>query len=160
MTRTSGLGWWKTPKWLRAHGNWVRRVSEGLVKDEAPEWRVKQLEDVLAAQIRLFGLDGGPTANARDDLAKQLEGMGRFTEARILREEVFAANQRHRGDEDSDTLTAEERLALNLANSGLTEDAKPLLAHICEVRLRTLGPEHKDTQRVARVLKRLVKPDD
>jgi hypothetical protein len=62
-----------------------------LVRNEDPEKLLRQREDLLATQIRVFGPDGGPTANARADVAEQLEAMGRFPEARLLRLEVLAA---------------------------------------------------------------------
>jgi len=107
--------------------------------------------------IRQFGPDGGPTANARADVAKQLEKMGRFAEARLLREEVVAANRRHRGDEHQLTLEAEEWLIVNLRDSGLLKEARSLCSQNREARLRKLGPDNEATVRVSRLLETIDK---
>jgi Tetratricopeptide repeat len=95
-------------------GTWAERIAGHMTKNEDPEGLLEKAEDLLALQIRVFGPDGGPTANAREDVAERLEKLGRFIEARPLREEVLAARRRHLGDEDPDTLSAEEWLGWNL----------------------------------------------
>jgi Tetratricopeptide repeat len=117
-----------------------------MAKNEDPDALLKKAEDLLALQIRVFGLDGGPITNAREDVAERLENLGRFIEARPLPAEVLAARRRHLGDEDPETLSAEEWPGWNLAKEGLREGGRPLFQHVLEVRLRTLGPEHEDTR--------------
>jgi hypothetical protein len=73
--------WWRCPGWMRKTGAWAGRVSGQMAKNDVPEELLWVSEDVLAIQIRVFGPDGGPTANARRDVAANLERPGRFTEA-------------------------------------------------------------------------------
>lgn len=138
----------------------TERLANRLYLHEADaEDALKLFEKNLARQIRLFGVDGGGAANARAGVAGQLEKMGRFDEARLLRQEVLAAFRRNRGDEDRYTLLQEEWLAVNLAKSGLHEEARVHLVHIRDGYIRTFGPEHEYTQRVVHNL-RIVSPGD
>ena len=129
-------------------------------RNEDPEERLNRLEALLARQIRIFGPDGGPAANARELVATQLEKMDRFTEARLLREEVVAAFRRNRGEEDEYTLLAEEWLGTNLAKSGKPREARLLYGHVYEIRLRTAGPEDKGTLRTQQILRGLDPGDE
>lgn len=118
------------------------------------------VEEALAIAIRRYGPDSGPAARGRGAVASQLERMGRFTEARLLREEAFAAYRRNLGDDDEETLSAEASLAVNMSKSGLRDEARPHLKHAYEVRLRTLGPEHELTEWTGRWLSSLNYEDD
>jgi hypothetical protein len=120
---------------------------------EGPEKILELRQKQLERQIRVHGVDGGPTANARGDLARHLEKMGRFVEARVFWEQALAAYRRNRGRDDIYTLQYEEWLAANLMTSGLTDEARPLVVHIYDVRLRTLGAENEETKRAQRRLK-------
>ena len=140
-----GWGWWGGTKWLRASGVRIRHVAYKLLALRDPAENLKVAEDVLARQIRLFGPDGGPTANARAEVAKRLEILERFVEARVLREEVVAAFRRHRGNDDLYTLVAEEWLAFDLVQCGMRDEASDLYSHVFQVRLRDLGPDDAKT---------------
>jgi hypothetical protein len=126
-------------------GDWARSLGERLIKNDPPEHKLELAENLLAQEIRLVGPDGGPTSRARADVAKQLERMGRLTEARLLRQEVLDANRHHLGDEHPYTLGAEMWLGANLRDSQLLEEARPLFAHVCHVRRHTLGPNDERT---------------
>ncbi len=89
-------------------------------------------EEALAMAIRRSGADSGPAARGRGEVANQLETMGRFTEALLLREETFAAYRRNVGDDDEQTLIAEALLALNMSKAGLLEEAKGHFRHVYE----------------------------
>lgn len=75
-------------------------------------------------------LTGGPTANARELLAKRLEKADRWPEARVLREEVLAARRRNLGADDEGTLSAERWLARSLAHDRIDEEAVALADHV------------------------------
>jgi hypothetical protein len=145
MARPDGRGWSNPPKLLKKLGERAHNLAERMNKNDPPEELLHRMEVLLARQIRLFGLDGGPTANARGAVAKQLERLGRLPEARLLREEILAAQRHHRGAEDPQTLNAELWLAINLRNQGLPEDARPFFVHVCEARRRVLGPDDEET---------------
>ena len=117
-----------------------------------PEEVLQRYEKLLDRQIRVHGVDGGPTANARGMVAKQLEKMERLVEARVLWEQTVAAYRRSRGADDIYTMEYEEWLAANLMKSGLRREARPLVVHICDVRLRTLGAGNEATIRAQRRL--------
>jgi hypothetical protein len=140
-----GWGWWSGTKWLRALGTRIRQVAYKVLAHRDPADNLMIAEDVLAKQLRRFGPDGGPTANARAEVAKRLEILGRFVEARVLREEVVAANRRHRGNDDLYTLAAEEWLAFDLVQCGMRDEASELYSHVYEVRLRDIGPDDART---------------
>jgi hypothetical protein len=117
-------------------------------------------EEALAIAIRRSGPDSGPAARGRGEVATQLEKMGRFTEARLLREETYAAYRRNAGDDDEQTLIAETLLGLNMREAGLREEARGHFRHVYEIRLRTLGPEHELTQWTERWLASTERGDD
>lgn len=121
-------------------------------KDIPAEERLQAQEDLLARAISVTGPDSGPASNARTMIAGELEGMGRFDEARLLRREVLAAHQRNVGVEHVATLSAELWLAINLRNSGLPTQARPLAEHAFEGRRRLLGADHKTTLSAQRFL--------
>jgi hypothetical protein len=137
---------------MQASRRWAEKAIERLDANEDPEHVLERRQKVLDRQIRVHGVDGGPTANARGDVAKQLEEMGRLVEARVLREGAVAAYRRNRGADDLFTVDSEEWLAANLMKSGLSGEARPLVVHICEVRLRALGPADEKTERACRRL--------
>jgi hypothetical protein len=78
--------------------------------------------------------------------------MGRFEEARPLREQVADAYRYNLGDEHPDTLLAEEWFAINLSHCGMLLESRALLSHVLEVRLRTLGDADDETIRASRWL--------
>ena len=130
----------------------ARKAVDRLDAGSDPEDILERRRRLLDRQIKVFGIDGGPTANSRADVAEQLEKMDRLPEARVLREEVVVAYRRNRGADDLFTVDSEEWLAANLMRSGMTADARPLLDHIVDIRLRTLGAQHEATRRAQRRL--------
>jgi hypothetical protein len=107
--------------------------------------QLRRSESRLSFQIRIFGPDGGPTSKARSAVARNLEKLGRHSEALLLREEVFAANRRHLGIEHPFTLQAEGSLALTQRAIGNVDEARRLFAHTYEIRMRTQGPDNEKT---------------
>lgn len=159
--------WWKGRRGrllqtgpMQASRRWAEKAIERLDAKEDPEHVLERRQKVLDRQIRVHGVDGGPTANARGDVAKQLEKMGRLVEARVLWEEALAAYRRHRGPDDRYTLECEAWLASNLMRSGLYGEARPLLAHVCDVRSRELGPDDEDTKDAFRQLALIDQPEN
>jgi hypothetical protein len=155
--------WWNGRKWkaldtgpARSSREWAERALEKLHAKQDPESVLALYEKSLERQIRVHGVDSGPAANARGDVAKQLESMDRLDEARVFRQETFDAYTRNRGVEDPYTLGAEEWLAVNLARCGLTADAIIHIEHVIEVRTQTYGPDHQDTVE-ARELRRKIR---
>jgi hypothetical protein len=127
-------------------------LRERLEKDRDPAVVLRLAESNLDRQLRRFGTDGSPTARAREQVAQRLEEMGRFEEARPLRELVADGYRRHFGDEHPFTLTEEEWLAINLSKSGMLMEARVLLSHVHEIRLRTLGAANDETLKASRRL--------
>jgi eukaryotic-like serine/threonine-protein kinase len=151
MVESDGRGWHTSPRWVDSlfskAKTWAFRTA-----DYTPEEALEAAEKGLALQIRLYGPDGGPTAASRGDVARQLERMGRLTEARLLREESLAAYQRRLGVEHRYTLDAELWLGMNLKAAGLPEEARSHFVHVCEVRRRILGPDDEQTHLAERFL--------
>jgi hypothetical protein len=110
-----------------------------------PEKSLAEAEDVLAMIIRLHGADSEQAAVGRSEVARRLESMARFAEARLLREEILDAHRRNLGDDHVETLDAEGILALNLVHAGLRPEAMPIFKHIRDVRLATFGPGDPET---------------
>jgi hypothetical protein len=133
-------------------GNWARKIVDRLERDQSPEDRLDVADQRLSSAIRKFGTDGGASANARADVAKRLEELGRYAEARLLRQEVLGANQVRLGSEHPHTLIAQSWLILNLRESGMNAEARPLAMHLYETRKVALGPYHEDTKWAADLL--------
>lgn len=130
----------------------VRQRLEGSVDFGTPEETLEAYERYLRRQIRIYGPDGGPTAVGRANVATKLEDLGRFDEARLLREAVVAGYRRHLGGEHIYTLSAELALGINFKNSGMSEEAMHLFAHVYEERKRQLGPDDEATLTASRWL--------
>jgi hypothetical protein len=145
-------GWRYAPKWLRGIGNRVVRTAETHLLPDDGEARLELLEESLGDQIRIFGPDGGPTADARARVAKQLEAMGQMAEARLLRVEVLTTYRKHMGEDHPTTLIMEAWLVNNLYLSGMTESARMGAKRLYEARLRVSGPDDENTLWVKRML--------
>ena len=147
----SGRHWWKRHAGVPEDpGPIKRRALRWIERYEAkqdPEELLQAKLGLLDKQIKIHGVDGGPTANGRGDVAIQLESMGRMDEARVFWEEIVASFRRNRGDDDLMTAQREEWLAANLAKSGLSEEALILLNHVEDVYRQALGNDDKETRR-------------
>jgi tetratricopeptide (TPR) repeat protein len=153
MTEFHGRGWHTLPKWMEPLIGGIRRRIWGWANfDSNPEDALESAERSLQRAIRIYGPDGGPTAVCRGEVAKRLEALGRWDEARTRREEALDAYRRRLGDEHRYSLDAEMFLGDNLRNAGLTELARKYYLHVCEVRRRTLGPGDSQTQLAERCL--------
>jgi hypothetical protein len=152
MATADGRGWYTPPKWVYSLGQRAGRLADRVTKNNPDEKNLEGLEKGLAKMVRVFGPDGGPTANARAAVATMLERMDRLDEAATLREEVLAANRYHLGAEHVRSLMAEMCLASNLIRQDRADEAKPLLRHVIEVRQRTLGPNADGTNEVEKWL--------
>jgi hypothetical protein len=154
-----GRGWKKAPKWLaRPLGrpvDWLSKKADGVLQSDPPEKALERAESNLAMTIRVFGPDGGPTTGARAEVASKLESMGRFAEARLLREAVVEAHRDHNGPEHLDTLAAELWLAFNLCEQHMLEQARPLVVHACEGRRSLLGLDDERTMYAQTLLSQL-----
>jgi hypothetical protein len=155
VDRISGGHWHDTPKHLRPLQSLLGKLSELVTRYKADddEWWLKLHEDRLVTLIRRHGSDSGPATTARADIATRLEQLGRFDEARLLREEVVAAHRRNRGEDDLHTLIQEEWLVRDLWALGEREQARDLAVHIHQVRSRDQGVAHKDTLRAEALLR-------
>lgn len=130
----------------------IRQRAEKSADFGTPEEALEWYEKSLRRQIRIYGPDGGPTAVGRAHVATKLEDLGRFDEARLLREAVVAGYRRHLGDEHVYTLSAELALGINLQRSGMTDQARRVLIHVYEERKRILGPDDEATLTASRWL--------
>jgi hypothetical protein len=135
-----------TYRWAQ---NWIKRYEV----DKDPDQLLEMKRGILDRQIRVHGVDGGPTANSRADVAKQLDRMDRHDEARLLWEQIVAAYHRNQGSDDLSTVHYEEWLAVNLIESGRVDEGRVLLEHVYNVRLAALGSEDEATEGVLRRLK-------
>jgi hypothetical protein len=153
-----GSGWWLRPKWLRGIGGRLGDAIEARLPED-PNARLELLETSLSDQIKIYGPDGGPTAKVRSLIAKQLEAMGRYAEARLLWVEVLTASRKHLGDDAPDTLDAETWLVRNLVISGMSDAARSGAQHLYAARLKVNGPDDKTTLWVERLLVNLPQKD-
>lgn len=126
-------------------GKRTKKLAQRLMDNKDPEKSLAEAEDVLAMLIRLHGPDSEQAVVGRGEVARRLESLNRFAEARLLREDLLVANRRNLGNDHISTLGAEANLAMNLIHEGSRREALPLLQHVRDVRLATLGPEDKDT---------------
>jgi hypothetical protein len=117
-----------------------------------PDEQIAMAEQRVQTLIRTHGVDGGPTATARADLAERLERADRWSEARVLREEVLIARRRNLGADNEQTLSAELWLARNLTRDGMYEQALALAQH---ARAQAVDDEHIESaeRMVARIEK-------
>jgi hypothetical protein len=145
-------GWHILPLWLDKLVGRARQKVEDSATYDTPEEALEAAEKILRRQIRLYGPDGGPVAVGRSNVAKRLEDLGRFDEARLLREEVVAGYRRHLGDDHIYTLSAELALGINLKNSGMPDEARNVFAHVHEERKRVLGADDEATLTASRWL--------
>ena len=123
----------------------MRRAAEHFEDRFTAAELIDMAEGRVQTQTRGFGVDGSPTANAREDLAAALEKGERWTEARVLREEVLAARRRNIGEDAVLTLAAEGRLALNLSHGEQWAEALPLAIHARDS-YRKLGDSERADQ--------------
>ena len=141
------------PRWLATPYEKLRdcatRCADATL---SPAEALALAEKTLARVIRIYGPDGGPTAVNRAHVARRLEALGRYDEARLLRQDVVAAYQRHFGIDNQHTLSAELALGINLAKSGMTDDARTMFTRVCEGRSRVLGPNDEATKSANRWL--------
>jgi hypothetical protein len=110
-----------------------------------PEVVLAPTERQLRWLIRIFGLHGGPTTMTRGQVAKALEVLDRWDEARLLREDMLSTLKVTREPEHPETLIIESYLAINLRHVSRMDEAITLGAHVLECRRRVLGPDHPDT---------------
>lgn len=123
-----GRGWQKRPILSRL-GSVARKTALRFDGNYTPDEHIEMAEQRLRILTRTYGVDGGPTAKGRADLAERLEHADRWTEARVLREEVLDARRRNLGADHQETLSAELWLARNLSRDGMHEQALALATH-------------------------------
>jgi tetratricopeptide repeat protein len=133
-------------------GGQLRQAIDHLMRDEPPEDFLELQEKSLARSIRWFGIDSWQATNGRADVARRLEHLGRFDEARLLRERVLADRRQHLGEDHVGSLRAEECVALNLYNAGSQDEARSMYRCVVETYERRHGLEHPTTVRASRIL--------
>ena len=121
-------------------------------QEQDPEWHLKTSQRHVVFWSRLVGADAGPTNRARASSARALEDLGRFAEARVIRESVLESHRRHQGEDDKYTLGAEMWLARNYMKCGEGLTARPIAAHAYEECRRQFGDEDEMTGRAQRLL--------
>jgi Tetratricopeptide repeat len=156
VAKVRGRGWWTSPRWIERSGEWARKKAAQRDGDKDPEQLLADKEALLATCIRIFGVDGGPTARGREGVAAALTSLGRHSEALALRKEVVSANERNLGDRHEYTLDSQLSYARSLHAVGDHSDAIDLCRNVLAVREEQLGVDHEDTKRTKRVLDRLV----
>ena len=88
-------------------------------------------------------------------LAGAKYGLGKFAEARDIRESILKHMLEKSGPEDLDTLAAMHNLAQSYESLGLYEKAEKQLEHVVEVNERVLGNEHRANLPSANLLARV-----
>ncbi|HEY5244780.1 MAG TPA: tetratricopeptide repeat protein, partial [Acidimicrobiales bacterium] len=146
---------WSGPRWLGSIGVQLRRTMDHLMRNEPPEDVLELQEKLLARSIRWFGIDSWQATNGRADVARRLERLGRFDEARLLRERVLADRRQHLGDDHFGSLRAEEMLALNLYNAGSQDEGRSMYRRVIEAYRHRYGPEYPTTVRAEEILARM-----
>jgi hypothetical protein len=109
-------------------------------------------QNALSRIVRLVGADPKKTAVMRSRIAKNLEEMARFAEARPLREELIVLYQQRYGGESDEALAAEEILAVNLSKDEQWQEARNIWRRTFTLRLHKNGPQNERTMRDARWL--------
>lgn len=140
------------PRLVRPFAGRLSRFVDKGNAASSPEETLEFLEDALATAVRLFGTDGGPTAVARREVAKQLQEMGRFQEAHLLYSESYAAMLRHREPDELATVLAEEWLAQSHLSLGHTDEGRRMYRHVLEVYQRRFGDNDEATLRAKQFL--------
>jgi hypothetical protein len=154
MAEGDGRGWNRHPQLIRLIRplTWWGQRRWSRVENGDPEVALSAAEDALAALIKVFGPDGGPTAGGRAKVTHQLERLDRYPEAQMMWEDVVQSNRRHFGDDDMTTVSAESRLAHVLGSTGHIDDAIPLARHVYTVCRRDVGPDHNATVQAREML--------
>jgi hypothetical protein len=144
--------WWTPPKWLGRTGIWAQSWLDRHRSQLDPEWELKTSQRHVVLWSRLIGSDSGPTNRARADAARALEDLGRWQEARVIRENVLESHKRHQGEDDKYTLGAEMWLARNYMKCGEGLTVRSIAAHAYEECRRQFGDEDEMTGRAQRLL--------
>jgi eukaryotic-like serine/threonine-protein kinase len=154
MAEGDGRGWNRHPQLIRLIRplTWWGQRKWSRIEEGDPAKALSVAEDSLAALIKVFGPDGGPTAAGRAKVAHQLERLDRYAEAQLMWQDVVESNRHYFGDDDMATVSAESRLAHVLGLTGQIDIAIPLARQVYNVYLRDLGPEHKATIRAREML--------
>lgn len=132
----------------RVRGTLSRLVKKGkkeIPVSEDPDtllWQVQQFTDRV---VKKHGTDSLQAARARMELSLQLGTMGRWEEARQLREESFTSFSRHAGEQDAETLHTELSLVIAQAHTDRWTEAEAHLRHAAATSLEALGPDHEVT---------------
>jgi len=91
------------------------------------------------------GPDDPSTLAVANTLAEIHRQLGRYQQARNLREDALARQRRVMGDDDPDTLTAASNLAIDLSALGEHERARQMDEDILARRRGVLGDDHPHT---------------
>jgi hypothetical protein len=130
--------------WLRNRiAQAAGRAAEKMDLD--PESALQSAREVLDWSIRHRGPESTMTVNAKGEVAKRLEQLGRYEEAVHLRTDVATHLRLHLGADDPSTLTAEGFQAFDLERLGRNAEALPLFEHVLMGRIDALGPDHELT---------------
>jgi tetratricopeptide (TPR) repeat protein/tRNA A-37 threonylcarbamoyl transferase component Bud32 len=103
------------------------------------------LEQALARQRDVLGVDDEVTLETRDSLGWRYAATGRIDDAIALLRDVVAARESKLGPDHPDTLTSRNNLAAIYSLAGRNEDAIGLLEATLRQKESTLGPDHPDT---------------
>ncbi len=116
------------------------------------DWELKTTQRHVVFWSRLIGPDSGPANRARANAARALEDLGRWQEARVIRESVLESHRRHQGEDDKYTLGAEMWLARNYMKCGEGLTVRSIALHAYEECRRQFGDEDEMTGRAQRLL--------
>jgi hypothetical protein len=139
----------RPPRWFQ---RLLRHFVGNMATGDDPEGWLEGWRGALDLTIERTGVDSSLTSSTRRLYAQQLEEMGRWAEARFLREVEVERYRRIDGVDHSETLLSELWLAADLVELKEYEMARALYSHIFEVRHRTLGFDHPDTVEISQAL--------
>jgi Tetratricopeptide repeat len=136
------------PRVRGAFGKLVKRGKAEIPVSQDPERILWQVEQFTERVEKKYGADSLEAARAQVELSFQLGKMGKWEEARRLREGSLASFVRHRGEDDPETLQIEMSLAMALAHSDRWSEAEGHLEHAAASSVQALGPDHAVTGQV------------
>jgi hypothetical protein len=120
-----------------------------------PEDRLQVAEAALASVVRRRGGDSPLAAQARAEVARRLEDLGRLTEARLLRENAVATYSHVFGSDHPSTLTHKLMLVRNQHGARSFEEARLMAVDVHNVSLQVLGGDHETTKRAEDWIRRI-----
>ena len=103
------------------------------------------LEQALATQERLFGVDSPAVAPSVNNLAEVHFQQGRYADAEPLFLRALAINERALGPDHAEVAIGLSNLAVLYGNDGRLDRVEPLLRRALAIREKAFGLDHQET---------------